>query len=371
MNLVIAAGGKGTRLGKITKNIPKPMVKIGKMSFLKILILSYSRYNLDKIYLMVGYKSDLIIKFFHNKYFNGVPVVCIKEPKPLGNFGCLSLVKKKLKDKNFIYANADSIIDFNLNDLIKKKFNNSHIILTKHHEKSKNNLNLKKKGSLNYTKKGKFIYAGISIINKETLKLSKSKFQNFEHDTMQNLIKTNKITGQYTKKYFIDIGTHKNLNKYKKKNKLKNKAIFLDRDGTINYDDGYTYKTNKLKIIIKNINKIKEYRLKNKKIFIISNQAGIAKGIFTNEQMNKFYREMKKRLYKLGILIDEYSYCPHHPHGKIKKYRKICKCRKPKNGMIENIIKNWNIDRKNSVFFGDEIKDAKASFKSGLSFILV
>ena len=371
MDLVIAAGGKGTRLGKITKNIPKPMVKIYNMSFLKILILFYSRYNLDKIYLMVGYKSDLIIKHFHNKYFNGVPVICIKETKPLGNFGCLSLVKKKLKDKNFLYANADSIIDLDLNDIINKKFNNSHLILTKHLEKSKNNLNLKKKRNLEYTDKGKFIYAGISLINKETLKLSKRRFQNFEEGTMQDLIKVKKITGQYTKKYFIDIGTNKNLNKYKKIMKFKNKAIFLDRDGTIIYDDGYTYKTDKLKIIKKNVNKIKKFRLKNKKIFIVSNQAGIAKGIFSEEQMNKFHREMKKKLYKLGILIDEYSFCPHHPHGKIKKYTKICKCRKPKNGMIENIIKNWNIDRKNSVFFGDNIKDANASLKSGLSFIYV
>jgi len=95
IDLVVLAGGKGSRLNKYLGNLPKPMVKINKKSFLSYLINNASVYNFNKIYIMTGYRSAIIKNKFHKKEFNFVPVECIKEKKPLGTGGCLSLLKKK------------------------------------------------------------------------------------------------------------------------------------------------------------------------------------------------------------------------------------------------------------------------------------
>ena len=105
MKLVIVAGGKGKRLGTITKKVPKPMVKVSDVTFLEYLILFYSKFDLDKIFIMTGYKSKIIYEKFNKKFFNGVEIICIRENKPMGNFGCLNKLKNKIHDNYFLYAN--------------------------------------------------------------------------------------------------------------------------------------------------------------------------------------------------------------------------------------------------------------------------
>ena len=99
IDLVILAGGKGSRLNKYLGNLSKPMIKVNKKSFLTYLINNAAIYNFNKIFIMTGYRSSLIKSRFHKKEFNFIPVECIKEKKPLGTGGCLSLLKKKISIK--------------------------------------------------------------------------------------------------------------------------------------------------------------------------------------------------------------------------------------------------------------------------------
>ena len=118
LDLVILAGGKGTRIKKYLNKKPKPMVRLNKIYFLQYLINIFSKYPLNKIFILVGYKSDIIFKNFHNKTFNFTKVICIKEKKLMGTGGALlSLKKKKIKD--FILTNGDTIFDINLTELLK------------------------------------------------------------------------------------------------------------------------------------------------------------------------------------------------------------------------------------------------------------
>lgn len=154
----------------------------------------------------------------------------------------------------------------------------------------------------------------------------------------------------------------------KKKESNEKSAVFLDRDGTINYDYGYTYKFSNFKFR-KNVIKGLEYLSKKKYlIFIVTNQAGIAKGKFKIKDLIKLHAQLKKKLWKKKIRISEIQYCPYHPNAIIKKYRKKTNFRKPGNLMIQKILSKWNIDLKKSFMLGDKISDKLAAKKSNLYF---
>lgn len=154
----------------------------------------------------------------------------------------------------------------------------------------------------------------------------------------------------------------------KQKNKYKFQAVFLDRDGTINYDSGYTHKFSNFKFRPKVIEGLKFLTSKKFLIFIVTNQAGVAKGKFKLSDLKKLHIKLKKFLRNKGIIVNEIQYCPYHPKGVIKKYRKVTNLRKPGNLMIKNILKNWNIDLKRSFMLGDMPSDKIAAKKSNLYF---
>ena len=158
------------------------------------------------------------------------------------------------------------------------------------------------------------------------------------------------------------------MTKIFRKNKIKKKAVFLDRDGTINFDKGYTYKFSTLKFRPYVINGLK-YLTKNKYLlFIITNQAGVAKGKFKLSDLLKFNKKLKYFLKKKKIIINEIEYCLYHPRGTIKIYRKKSDYRKPGNLMIKKLVKKWNVDINKSFMIGDKITDKQAAKKSKLYF---
>ena len=148
----------------------------------------------------------------------------------------------------------------------------------------------------------------------------------------------------------------------------KKPAAFLDRDGVINYDYGYIYKYEDFKLrpgVIKGL----QYLKKNKfKIFIITNQSGIARGLFTEKDLTLLHRKLKKELLTNKIKLDEIKYSPYHPKGIIKKFAKRHKSRKPENLMIRQLLKKWQIDIKKSFMIGDKSSDQKCAKKSQLYF---
>ena len=148
------------------------------------------------------------------------------------------------------------------------------------------------------------------------------------------------------------------------------KAIFLDRDGTINVEKDYIYKNEDLVFEEGTIEALKTFKNLEYILIVVSNQSGIARGYFTEEDLNIFNNNMNEILKKNGVEITEFYCCPHHPNG-IGEYKKVCECRKPNNKMIEDAIKKYNIDREKSYMVGDKISDIEAGFKSNLKTVLV
>lgn len=151
------------------------------------------------------------------------------------------------------------------------------------------------------------------------------------------------------------------------------KALFLDRDGVVNVDKNYVHKIEDFEPIEKNLELIKEILDKdNYLVFIITNQAGIARGYYTEEEFLEFEQFVEQFLLKKGITVTKTYYCPHHPtEAKIKKYSKNCECRKPMPGMILEAAKEFALDLTKSIFIGDSQTDEQAAKKAGITFIKV
>ena len=380
LDLVILAGGKGTRIRDLTNNKPKPLAKIGPYTFLDLLLSNVSKYHFRKIIILAGFKGKQLFDKYHNKTVNLVKIKCIIEKKPLGTGGGLNKIKNKLTN-NFFVINGDTISDFNFYDLLKlKKKNKSVIALTKSKFSSEGNnirnLYLAKNNLVKIAKKKDrniFKSSGVCLLDKSVFQnIIENKFS-LEDKILSKLIEKNKAIGYKKKFFFYDIGTRTDFKNAKKKllNYLMQPAVFLDRDNTINKDTGYTYKYEDFKFINNSYEALKYLSNKRIFIFIITNQAGIGKGYFTEDDFIKLHIKLKKKFISEKIFVNEIKYCPYHPKAKILKYKKNSSFRKPNNQMINQIFKKFVINKKDSIMIGDHIKDQKCAKKSELKFRFV
>ena len=136
-----------------------------------------------------------------------------------------------------------------------------------------------------------------------------------------------------------------------------NKAIFLDRDGTINVEKNYLYKIEDFEFLPGVVEALKILQDEGYLLIIITNQSGIARGYYTEKDFHILNDWMVSTLKGYGICINAVYYCPHHPDASIEGYRKDCECRKPKFGLFEHAIKDYEIDLSQSYAIGDKIRD--------------
>ena len=149
------------------------------------------------------------------------------------------------------------------------------------------------------------------------------------------------------------------------------RAVFLDRDGTLIEAVSYLDDCGKVKFLPGVSEAIKLLNENGFKVIITTNQAGVARGYFTEETLREINRHIEKSLAGQGALIDKTYYCPHHVEGTIEEYRKECYCRKPSPGMMEKAASEFGIDLKGSFVIGDNISDIEAGHRAGCRTILL
>ena len=142
---------------------------------------------------------------------------------------------------------------------------------------------------------------------------------------------------------------------------IKTKAAFLDRDGVINEETNYLHKINDFKYTTNCVNGLLKLQKLGYILIIITNQAGIAKGVFSEKDFQILSDWMLNDFHNNGIKIKDLIHCPHHPEGIIEKYKKDCDFRKPKPGMLNYAKKKYNIDMNNSILIGDKLSDIEAA----------
>jgi mannose-1-phosphate guanylyltransferase / phosphomannomutase len=398
MQLVIIAGGKGTRLGDI--RVPKPMVKVGGKPLLEHQIELARRYGLTEIIILVGYRSDQIIDYFGNGSNWQVNISYSVEEKPLGTAGSLKLIEGQINGRFMVFY-GDTMMDINLKKLVEYDSLSSSIGTLLCHpndhpydsdiieinEDSNEIIWFHSKPHNNNVFKPNLVNAALYILSNEIFDYIESdKKSDFGKDIFPRIIQAgSKLIAYNTAEYIKDMGTPDRLEKVEgdflsKKVKLlnsenKRKAIFIDRDGVINKEVDNLRSVDEFELINDVPEALGMINNSNYLAIVITNQPVVAKGWCSFEELNKIHNKMHTELGYHNVFLDRVYYCPHHPEygfdGEIKELKIDCYCRKPKIGLIEKAVSDYNIDLDGSYFIGDTTTDIKTAYNAGIVPVLV
>ena len=368
---IILAGGFGTRLAHIVSDVPKPMAPVCGRPFLRFILDDLQKKGIERVVLAVGYKQDVIRRYFGSGY-RGMEILYSAENEPLFTGGAIKQAMGLCRGKQVLVVNGDTYFDVELPAL--ERAANDHpgsIVLA-----AKRMYDFDRYGTLrlNGDRVTEFcekapcrdglINGGVYVLPAEIFKeIGLSKFS-FETQVLEPLAQTGRVFAVENGGYFIDIGVPEDYaaaQETLKELAKPNKAAFFDRDGTINVDVHYLHRPEDLRFIDGMPQFIKKWNDWGYKVIVVTNQAGIARGYYTEEDMRALHRYMNERLAEYGAHIDAFYFCPHHPD-----FTGPCHCRKPEPGMIEAAIREFDLDPAQCILFGDQPWDVEAGEKCGV-----
>lgn len=397
MQLVIVAGGKGTRLG--LEDIPKPMVKIGDKPLLEHQIELAKRYGINEIFILSGHLAHVIEDYFGDGKKWGVNIQHIVEPLPLGTAGSVKLLEGKLEGK-FLVFYGDVVMDFDIDSFVDFDKSYDSIGTTLVHpndhpydsdllEVDENNKVTKFLPKPHNEKKyyQNLVNAAVYIFSPEIFNyIEKGVSQDFGKDILPKVVDAGETLMAYsTPEYIKDMGTAERFEKVcddflsgkvaRLNKKNPRRAIFLDRDGVINKDMDKMPLAKDFELLEGAAGAIKELNESDFLSVVVTNQPMIAKGFVTFEEVYKTHMKMETLLGEKGAFLNKIYFCPHHPEkgfeGEVKELKIDCECRKPKSGMLLRAKAELNIDLENSWMIGDKQSDITAGKNVGCKTILI
>lgn len=401
MKAVIQAGGKGTRISEITGDvIPKPMLEISGYPILYHQMMNLKKNGITDITVIIGHLGNVIKDYFGDGKQFGLNISYVEEDpqKPLGTAGSLYFLKDKLKE-NFVFLLADVFIDIDFEKMEQYHIaNNADVTLLTHPNGHPFDSDLvveeggvvkafdyKSNDRTTYNYKN-LVNAGVMIFSPSVFKyLTELRKYNYEKDIIVPLINEGKVVSYKSSEYAKDMGTPERYRRVQEdynsgicdaKNLAnKQKAIFLDRDGTINEYVGFLRKEEDFRLIPGVSEAIKKINNSGYLAIVVTNQPVIARGEVTEEELEEIHKKMETLLGLDGAYIDDIYYCPHHPdkgfEGEIPELKIECDCRKPKTGMLEKATREHNIDLSSSIMIGDSTLDIKMAENAGMQSILL
>ena len=398
---VIMAGGKGSRLLSITNDeIPKPMVPVDGKPLLEYQVEKLKTYGIKKIVMIVGHLGEKIVDHFKDGKNFGVEIDYIFEKEPLGTAGAFYYLKDKIDAKDFMLVFGDVFFDMDFDRMEDFHFKNSALTTLLAHpnghpydsdliqtDDTGRVIGFDSKHNVRDYWYDNMVNAGMYIINKRLLDLVKEPVKtDFEKDILANQVELGaNIYAYHTPEYVKDVGTVDRINAtveelksgliQSKNLKNKQRAIFLDRDGTINVSKGFISKADDLELIPGTIDAIKAINKSGALAIVITNQPVIARGECSFEELHNIHNKLKTLLGEKGAFVDDIFYCPHHPdkgfEGEVPELKFDCECRKPKTGMIDEAVKKYNIDLSKSYMVGDSTMDLETARNAGIKSVLV
>ena len=412
MKVVIMAGGKGTRIASIKNDVPKPMIEIGGKPILQWQIENLRACGLTDIILVIGHLGEVIQEYFRDGSSFGVSISYFVESTPLGTAGALFKMPQLTED--FLLMCGDVVLDVDFNRFIDFHFKkhawaslmthpnghpyDSSLLVTEilppqtigglpvdtHCVKKWMN---KEDERLYYQNR---VNAGIEIISPSLLQEVAKNYVprhpespdkiDLDRDVLKPHINSGRIFAYDTTEYIKDMGTpdrfyevEEDIEKGKvRARNLKHpqKAVFLDRDGTINQYVGFLTKAEQFELIPQVTDAIKLINKSGYLTIVVTNQPVIARGDCDWENLRMIHDKMETDLGKSGAFVDGIYVCPHHPdkgfEGERPEYKINCDCRKPKAGLFLKAASDYHIDLSQSVMIGDSDDDVEAGRNAGL-----
>ena len=400
MKVVIMAGGKGTRISSVASDIPKPMIKIDGIPVLEREIECLQEQGFTDIIITVSHLGNIIMDYFGDgsgispvtgKPFD-VHITYYFEKEPLGNAGALFQIKDQLTE-DFLLLNADAMFDVDFNRFVAyHKQKGGLVTLFTHpnnHPYDSGLLIADADGvAMKWLTKederdGYYrnrVNAGLHVISPKILDMEITTAKvDLDRQLLKPLCGTGKMYVYDSPEYVKDMGTPDRYyavcedvktGKVKARNlQNKQKAIFLDRDGTINKYVGFLRDIRDFELIDGAADAIKMINQSGYLAIVVTNQPVIARGEVSLEELDNIHNKMETLLGESGAYVDAIYYCPHHPdkgfEGERPEYKKICDCRKPKPGMLIKAAKEYNIDLKDSWMIGDGLNDIEVGQAAG------
>lgn len=406
MKTVIMAGGKGTRISSVASDIPKPMIKIEGKPVLEHEIECLRDQGFKDIIITVSHLGKIIMDYFGDgsavspvtKKPFGVHIEYYFEEQPLGNAGALFQIKDKL-DSDFLLLNADAMFDVDFNRFVA--FHKSHgglVTLFTHpnsHPYDSGVLIADANGAVErwLTKEDdrpryyrNCINAGLHVLSPKLLaqEIDTPKID-LDRQLLKPLAGTGKMFCYNSPEYVKDMGTPERYysvcedfkaGRVKGKNLAnKQRAVFLDRDGTINKYVGFLRNIDEFELLDDVAEAIKKINASGYLAIVVTNQPVIARGEVSFEELQEIHNKMETLLGEQGAYVDAIYFCPHHPHkgyaGERPELKIDCECRKPKPGMLIQAAKDFNIDLINSWMIGDGENDILAGKNAGCHTALI
>ena len=398
MKVVIMAGGKGTRIASVASDIPKPMIPIEGKPVLEHEMICLREQGFTDILITVSHLGNIIMDYFGDGSKFGVHITYYFEKEPLGNAGALFQVKEQLTD-DFLLLNADAMFDIDFNRFVQYHrvhgavatlftHPNSHpydsgVIIADEHMAVQRWLAKEDERPEYYKNR---VNAGLHVLNKKILEQKiEGKKIDLDRQLLKPLAGTGKIYCYDSPEYVKDMGTPERYyavckdfaNGIVKARNLKNrqKAIFLDRDGTINEYVGFLTDINEFRLMDGVAEAIQKINESGYLAIVVTNQPVIARGEVSFTELQEIHNKMETLLGQKGAYIDAIYFCPHHPdrgfEGERVEYKISCDCRKPKPGMLYKAAEDFNIDLSSSWMIGDGKDDVEAGKNAGCKTALI
>lgn len=402
MQGVIMAGGKGTRLRTITHDeIPKSMALVSGKPILQWQIEQLRCQNVSDIILVIGYLGEKIRSFFGDGTQFGVTIRYIEETAPLGTAGALSELPLLLKEQNFLLLFGDVLFDVDLARMLhfhmEKKAQVTLFIHPNTHPQDSDLVICDTSGrvlgfdSKHNDRSGRWLHnlvnAGLYLMNQNVCQaVPKNTQTDLEKDLLTRLICQGAlIYGYQSSEYVKDVGTATRIAEAtadmdsgftaKRSLRQKQRAIFLDRDGTINQKNGLISREDQFELDPCATQAIGLINQSGYLAIVVTNQPVVARGMCEMEDVDRIHRKMETLLGQAGVYLDDIRFCPHHPDWGYPEensaYKVPCLCRKPSTGMLDECAARYNIDLSASWIIGDSTTDIQTGLNAGMHTALV
>jgi D-glycero-D-manno-heptose 1,7-bisphosphate phosphatase len=375
----ILLGGLGTRLGNLAKVLPKPLLPVGGVPFVEVLIAEARRRGLGEFLLLAGHCSEAVAAFVEERQIAiryECSVTISVEPAPYGTGGALVHALPLLKDE-FLLLNGDTWFDFNWLDLVVRSRREGaamglslrEILRPERYETVDLNngrvMAIRARGE--NCERG-LINGGVYYLTRHALEGLKYP-SSLETDLLPRLAESHSLHGYCYSGFFIDIGIPESLIAADEAVPAHRRrpAAFLDRDGVLNVDHGYVHAPEQFEWLKGAKETVKALNDTGYYVFVVTNQAGVAKGFYEEAAIGLLHRWMSTELAKTGASIDDWRYCPYHQEASVRKYRGEHHWRKPNPGMIEDLLARWPVERCGSFLIGDKDTDIQAANAAGIT----